>query len=445
MADQTLVQGAGQVAQSKGVGKLAKSMTGTAVAGHLSKGLAEVFQKRNREWNNMMDTQLNKEGLTDAEYQSLYKKFKERRGAYVYLNKKDRAEMERELMKDAGNFKKKEETLDDIVDTDVDANELGGLSDDIRDMVDGTKNSETDEYGRVGYSLRSDALKEFVVEGEDGENKLLSYSSAWDDDRFTTSKDGDFKTDKFGNKYSNDNEGKAKFTRDAKLYWIQQARKTNNKLLHYNSTTGKREYLTPDEAEKLLNSPDKFVTLDEIKDHIKGKASNEQTNSSIKNVIQKSGNDASKLKATDSREFNFKKVKSDFDKMITPDNMHKIARDKKTVGGTSWEQDFVEKLTTSNYDELGIDKSMLKNMDPTPKTGITKADAVSIKNAVMDDDALLKDSLSSYFTLYAQREHVANMPIEFASSKTAAPENISTDNGDSISDGVFVPGVDYMK
>jgi hypothetical protein len=413
MSDSQLIQGAGQAARAEGVGKLAKSMAGSAVAGHLSQGLAQVFQKRNREWNAMMETQLNKEGLTDAEYQNLYQKFKERRGAYVYLNKKDRGEMERELMKDANNYKKKENDLDEIVDADIDANDLGpGLTDDINDMVDGTKSPETDEYGRVGYSLRSDALKEFVVEGEDGENKLLGYSAAWDDDRFTVSKDGKFKTDKFGNKYSNDKEGKAKFTRDAKLYWIRQAKKTGNKLLHYNSTTGKREYLTPDEAEALLNSPDQFVTLDEIKDHINNKKPNTEVNNSIKNSIKKSGDDASKLKKTDNKNFNYNKKKAEFDKMITPENMHKLARDKTVVGNTSWEQDFVEKLTKSNYDDLGIDPAQLEGMDPTPGDGITKADAVAIKNAVMEDDDLLKDSLTNYFTLYSQREHTNNMPSQ---------------------------------
>ena len=411
MADSQLIQGAGQAYKAEGVGKLAASTGATAVAGFLAEGLGKVFQKRNREWNSMMKTQLNKEGLTDEEYQALYQKFKERRGAYVYLNKKDRAAMERDLMKDASNYKKKEGDIDDIVDSDVDPNDLGpGLTDDINGMVDGTKKLKTDKYGRVGYSLRSDALKEFVVEDENGNNVLLSYSAAWDDDRFTVSKDGKFKTDKFGNKYENNDEGKAKFTRDAKLYWIRKARETGNKLLHYNSTTGKREYLTPDEAEALINSPDKFVTLDEIKDHINGKAPDVKTNNSVQSVLQQTAKNASNLKDTDSLEFDSEKTKNQFSKIITSENVHKLARDKTIMNGRSWEQNFVESLTSNNYKSLGIDSTELENMDPTPDDKITKEDANAIKNAVMEDDNLLTQTVVEYFTLAAKREHDNNIP-----------------------------------
>ena len=78
MADQTLVQGSVLVAQSIGVGDLAASQAWTKAASHLSEGLGDVFQKRNKEFNKIMEAQLNKEGLTDAEYDKLYERFKER-------------------------------------------------------------------------------------------------------------------------------------------------------------------------------------------------------------------------------------------------------------------------------------------------------------------------------------------------------------------------------
>ena len=70
MSDSQLIQGDGQAARAEGVGKLAKSMAGSAVADHLSQGLAQVVTKRNREWNARMDTQLNKEGISEHEHQS---------------------------------------------------------------------------------------------------------------------------------------------------------------------------------------------------------------------------------------------------------------------------------------------------------------------------------------------------------------------------------------
>ena len=101
MAQQDLIYGAGTVAQAKGSKQLAQSKAATGVAGFLAEGIGRVVQKRNKEFNEIMKTQLSKEGLTDEEYNELYKKLKRRRGAYVYLNKKERMDFERETLKEA--------------------------------------------------------------------------------------------------------------------------------------------------------------------------------------------------------------------------------------------------------------------------------------------------------------------------------------------------------
>ena len=80
------------------------------------------------------------------------------------------------------------------------------------------------------------------------------------------------------------------------------------------------------------------------------------------------------------------------------------------MNGRSWEQNFVESLTSDNYKSLGIDPAELKNMDPTPDDKITKEDANAIKNAVMEDDNLLTQTVVEYFTLAAKREHDNNIP-----------------------------------
>lgn len=83
-----LVHGAGQVARAKNEGALIESKGAVKVAKHLSDGMKVTIQRRNKEFNDIMKTQLSKEGLTDDEYNALYKKLKRRRGAYVYLNKR---------------------------------------------------------------------------------------------------------------------------------------------------------------------------------------------------------------------------------------------------------------------------------------------------------------------------------------------------------------------
>ena len=46
-----------------------------------SEGISTVVQKRNKEFNEIMDQQLSKEGLTDEEWNKMYKDLRKRRGA----------------------------------------------------------------------------------------------------------------------------------------------------------------------------------------------------------------------------------------------------------------------------------------------------------------------------------------------------------------------------
>ena len=107
MADQTLVQGAGLVAQTEGAGKLAAAQGATKVAAHLAEGISTVVQKRNREFNAIVKATLAKtEGMDDETYKKLSKALERKRGGYVYLNKKERLLSERDLLKFADNIKK---------------------------------------------------------------------------------------------------------------------------------------------------------------------------------------------------------------------------------------------------------------------------------------------------------------------------------------------------
>ena len=443
MADSLLVKGAGLVAQSEGVGKLAVSKGATKVAAHLSKGLAEVFQKRNREFNSMMKTQLSKEGLTDQQYNDLYKKFKESRMDYVYLNKKGRADAERDLIKDGQRHIETEGALDEISDTisndenQIDTNDLGTLSEDIKDMITGDVQSEIDENGRVGYTLASDALDHLAYEDEDGNDAISTYIAGWDDvqgednsqGRFKLSEDGKHKTDEWGNKYTNDDEGKKKFIRDSKLWWIQEAKKTGNKLLHYDSKTGKREYITPEEAEALLNDDKKFFSIEEIKDHIKGKSANVESNNAIKDILLDYNTSAQGLKSGDSLEFNEIAARGKFEKIITPENITALSS-KVVVGDTSWEKDYQEKLVNEEYETLGIDRSVIKEMDPTNDGKISASDAKVIIQAIINTPELHKYELTSYFMRYAKREHNNNIPQELRAPQNEVDSDVNLEDED---------------
>ena len=444
MAQRDLIYGAGQVAQAKGSKQLAQSKAATGVAGFLAEGIGRVVQKRNKEFNEIMKTQLSKEGLTDEEYNDLYKKLKRRRGAYVYLNKKERMDFERETLKEAEEYKKneadREEIADDLTDEDnqIDPKDIDNGT--IEDIVTGDIKPTKDDKGRVGYSLNSAALQEFVLEDDKGNPRIASYKEAWGDDRFTVSEDGKFKTDKFGNKYENTPEGFAEFQRNSKLYWIREAKKSGEKVLHIDSQTGKREYLDPDEAEALLADEKKFVTMDEIKNHVKSKAVDKNAVNMI-NASITGGSEAGKnLKLGDSMSFDYDAAKLKYEKIINSTDPYKLAT-QNIVGGTSFKQDLLEKLQSMDYKQLGISDELVKKLDPTNDGKVSADDAKVITNKLMSNEDGLKTMLKGYFTLYEAREFNSNIPKEYKGpqSEVQNATNDDLETGSINDDGIYVP------
>ena len=444
MAQQDLIYGAGRVAHSKGSKQLAQSKAATGVAAFLAEGIGKVVQKRNKEFNEIMKTQLSKEGLTDEEYNELYKKLKRRRGAYVYLNKKERMDFERETLKEAEEYKKNEADREEIAETLTDEdNQIDPKDIDngtIEDIVTGDIKPTKDDKGRVGYSLNSAALQEFVFEDDKGNPKIASYKEAWNDDRFTVSEDGKFKTDKFGNKYENTPEGFAEFQRNSKLYWIREAKKSGEKVLHIDSQTGKREYLDPDEAAALLADEKKFVTMDEIKNHVKGKAVDKNAVNMI-NASITGGSEAGKnLKLGDSMSFDYDAAKLKYEKIINSTDPYKLAT-QNIVGGTSFKQDLLEKLESMDYKQLGISDELVKKLDPTNDGKVSADDAKVITNKLMSNEGGLKTMLKGYFTLYEAREFLSNIPKEYKGPQSEM-QNVTNDDletGSVNDDGVYVP------
>ncbi len=417
--NRALVRGARQVADAKNKGKLAGAKAATNVAGFLAEGIGKVVQKRNKEFNEIMDYQLSKEGLSDQEYQDLYQRFKERRGAYVYLNKKERMDFERDIIKEAEEKKKndkdKEEIADIVTDPDneIDPKDIDNSA--IQDVVQGKIEPTKDANGRVVYALNSDALQEFVIKDENGNDRLKSYRGAWDDERFTVSEDGTTKTDKFGNTYSNDEAGFRDFQRSAKLYWIRKAKETGDELLMYNSTTGKREYVTPEEAEALLKDETKNVTMDELKEHVKSRAKDQQAANTLEANIVNGATRAKTLKEGDSLDFDREEAKNRYSKILDTTDLYKAAT-KNMIGNTSFDQDLMEKLKSMEYSQLGIDDATVNRLDPTDDGTISEDDARVIVDKILDDEEMLKGYLTDYFTLYEEREFKNNMPKDLKES-----------------------------
>ena len=400
MASSQLIQGAKAVAKAQTEGQTAGAYSAIATARFLAEGTGKVIQKRNKEFNTIMNRELNKEGLTDEEYQKTYERLKRMRVGYVYLNKKDRMDVERKIIEDANKERENEEIKQETIEIIKDENlPVDQLPEAVENMIT-----------RGDYAASKSSLEEFVIKGPNGENLLKSYGGAWRDGRFKVSADGKFKTDKFGNKYTNDKAGEAEFTRNAKLYWIRKAKETGNKVLHYNSTTGKREYLTPEEAEALLMDDSQKVTAEEIRDHVKGRIQNKNTTKAINDNISSGRTKAVNYKEGD-KDFNITESKSRYSKIVNKGNALDLAVTNQ-VGDTSFEQDLTEALTNNTYEQLGISSKLIGKFDPTKDGKVSQEDAKVIVEKVLQDGDNLPKHLVNYFSLYEQREYVNNLPQE---------------------------------
>jgi len=240
----------------------------------------------------------------------------------------------------------------------------------------------------------------------------MSYKSSWEDDRFSVSEDGKTKTDKFGNEYANNEEGFKEYKRNAKMFWIEKARETGDKMLHYNSTTGEREYLTPDEAEALLNDKDQFVTMDDIKGNIQKSAVDKNAMNAFATNITNGVNTAKNLKIGDSLDFNTEEARGRYTKIIeNSDDLYKLAT-KNMFGNTSFQTDLTEKLSSMTYTDMGISEDVVNTLDPTPDGKVSPEDAKVITAKIMEDENMLKEYMADYFTMYEEREFKNNIPQE---------------------------------
>ena len=124
-------------------------------------------------------------------------------------------------------------------------------------------------------------------------------------------------------------------------------------------------------------------------------------------------------------------------------NLRSLGMDEILPGsGRTWFKDTQEALMNSTYEQLGIpfSEKEAKAMDPTPDTPITPQDARVITRAVMRDEGLYKDFLTSYYTkLREQNWYLGALERDNWSPPSDNQNPTIQANGGNIVNGVFVP------
>ena len=84
------------------------------------------------------------------------------------------------------------------------------------------------------------------------------------------------------------------------------------------------------------------------------------------------------------------------------------------VGGKSFYENLQSALTNHTYSDLGIDEETVKILDPTDDGRISSDDAKIITEAVIENEDMVKDQLTKYYTNFLRQNHnlgVKNRPM----------------------------------
>ena len=434
MADQFLAKGAGQVAAAKGSGNLAASRAGTGVGAFLAEGIGKVVQKRNREFNRLMEAELAAAGdLSEEEYQDLFKRLQKKRGGYVYLNKRGKVQAQKELIEE-GNAIKNDPTPDIIEDVVENGQESGQqeviLTNTNKKIVDGKTVYEIDERTKTALETNPDEVMYFKDEEGNDVPYLLDYGMAWNNEdpagnpldmpRFTTSADEKVKISMHGHIYPNTPEGQAIYVAHAESDWQQLGGQaldfTNEETLKetWYKHPSKEDYekgnikIFESHAQS-TDKPGDLVDMNELE--LKGLLNqfnmDQDSQKKFATVVTSVTNDATAFTGGDTNKaFNRDAVKMNITNNIINSkdvNLRSLAKHN-IWGSTSWETDMQEALQQGTYGDLGITNDDFK--DPTPNDNkITAQDAQAITQNIMKNEALLKETLADYYTGIAENNY----------------------------------------
>ena len=412
MASNILIQGAAQVAQAKHAGALAPAQAATKVAAHLAEGLSEVIQDRNKEFTGIMNSALNNiQGVSNEMYEGLYDKFTKMRAEYVYLNKKDRALMMKGLSEYASGIEANEnlktDLATDLSDEDVvgdtPSDDLGENASDIENIVNG--NSQP---------IVIDGNNGHMIEDPNGDAfKGLTFSEAF-------AKNRKQQIALHGHDYS-------KWTN---FMWHGSRSDSPDGVL-----TEYHPFTTDDQSNGAPNTGNKWdgkkwAPNNEIQDKVNDIKVDQNSKQSFEGLLEGVINEASNLNAGDNITFDKDKYAGLIgNNIIENGNLKSLARHK-IFGGRSFKKDLKEALRTNTYEELGIPKELVDQLDPTDNGKISRRDARVIWRAIRDDETMLKEYLTGYYTNALEQNFNANINKDAKNSKNEndQQEGVYTDH-----------------
>ena len=105
--------------------------------------------------------------------------------------------------------------------------------------------------------------------------------------------------------------------------------------------------------------------------------------------------------------FDYETERGKISQIINQGSAKSMALDDKFIPGRVFKDDLVEALKNGTYEDLGIDMGDIQAVDPDSDGDglefVSDSDAETISNALINNDALVKEYLTDYFTEHSKR------------------------------------------
>ena len=426
MANELLVRGAGLVARSEGVGKLAKSKMFSNIGKYLSTGLGKMFQARNREFNRILANQLNKDGLSEEQKDELYDELEKKRFRYVYLNdRRLRGKLEQSVGEDANKIVEVEDRKNNLA---ISSQSTNGnlpslLQDDAQFHIsnktntevvnkDGTKgviisNSENSQsFSQAFAEARANNKKEFTWNGKKYHTKTKEELQSQNNqlDKKPEKKQPSQNQQTGDSTYSYESETETMNSSVAQWYkeWSEKQALLERGLSEdendeeYNRRKKELQIVDVDNLPEDLQ----FVTHEEFINMISDYAPDENSESAFQGHIDKTIQNAKNIKPGEKPDFNWS-IEYDKMKTFTAKGNVKAIWNNPIFGGRVPKDDLINSIKSGTYSDYGIGMTEedAKQLDPTKDTPITDDDARIIADEIINNQPELRSNLlAEYLT-----------------------------------------------
>ena len=180
--------------------------------------------------------------------------------------------------------------------------------------------------------------------------------------------------------------------------------------------SGKKEVVYENEKPG-YNMIDGFQSFSQISDGIKKQRVDQASQKGIKALIDDSVRKAENIQPGENSEFNWNKEYNNIkNKIIEPGNLSSLAIDK-IFGNRVFKDDLESAISSGTYKDMGLTEEQINTIDPTDDGIVSKEDAMVITQALMQDQDMLKDHLTLYYTKAMEQNFNNNLSAEIQTKK----------------------------